>query len=256
MKKANNESGSTLMSVLMIVIVAVAVVGAAYVATTNQVMLTSRSADTDALEATAEGVLDYAYGQWKNTVDSTGLPNSTDANKLVQGANAPALPAGMRILSFTINPLDAYGMPVAEATAMNDYKMSFVYNYAATVQLASSGVGGTRSVIMRRILSYAAVPPTRGMFYSEGDFELYKPAKMVIGGDVHTNANAHVSTGTAPTYDSKGNVTSTGLEFLPTSKVTYVGGYDNGAPAGSLNWSDAGNNYAPTYDLGLSNQVK
>lgn len=246
MKKANNENGSTLMSVMMIVMVAVAVVGAAYIATTGQVLLSSRSADVDALEATAEGALDYAYGQWKNAVDNNGLPNSTTSNALVSGGNAPAVPSNMQIMSFSVNPVDAYGLPTTEATQVYDYKMSFVYNYLATVTLQSSGVGGKRTVTMRRNFAYTAVPPTRGMFYSEGDFELYKPAKMVIGGDVHTNANAHVSTGSS----------SSNLEFLPTSKVTYVGNYDNGAPAGSLNWSSAGTNYPPTYDTGISSQVK
>lgn len=262
MKKTTNQSGSTLMSVLMIVMVAVAVVGAAYLTTAGQVMLTSRSADIDALQATSEGVLDYAYGQWKNQVDTqglwatTGTGGTTDFNWPSLVATQPAVPYGMTIDSLTLTPVDALGMPSTSVVQLYDYKMSFIYNFAATVRMHTSGVGGTRYVTMRRIFCYTAVPPTRGMFYSEGDFELYKPAKMVIGGDVHTNANAHISTGTAPTYNSKGVLTSTALEFLPTSKVTYVGSYDNSAPAGALNWSDSGSNYPPTYDTGISSQVQ
>lgn len=93
---------------------------------------------------------------------------------------------------------------------------------------------------------YTSVPPTRGMFFSEGNFELYKPARMIIGGDVHTNADAHISTGTS----------SSNLTFLSNSRVTYVGSYDNSAPSGASNWNSSGTNYAPTYEAGLASQVK
>ena len=246
MKKTNNENGSILLSVLIIVTVAVALVGAACVATSAQVRLTSRSADVDALETTAEGVLDYAYGQWKASMDSNGLLDSADANALVAGANRPAVPGAMHITDLSITAVDSLGVPSTDAVELYDYKMSFVYNYRASVTLTSSGVGGQRTVTMRRNLIYSAVPPTRGMFYSEGDFELYKPAKMVIGGDVHTNANAHVSTGTA----------SSNLTFLANSQVSYVGSYDNGIPSGAATWNNSGTNYPPTYANGLANQVK
>lgn len=245
MKTTSNESGSILLSVLVIVTVAVAVVGAAHIATSGQVLLTSRSADIDALESTGEGVLDYAFGQWKVAMDNTGLLNSAAANALVSGSNRPTVPSRMEIVNLSINPVDANGVASAEAVKTYDYKMSFVYTYLASVTLRTSGVGGQRSVTLRRNLVYTSVPPTRGMFFSEGDFELYKPAKMVIGGGVHSNANAHVSTGT------KGDLT-----FLANSKVTYVGTYDNNAPAGATTWNNSGTNYPPTYETGLSSQVK
>ncbi|MDR3402836.1 MAG: hypothetical protein P4L99_10100 [Chthoniobacter sp.] len=246
MRKTNNEKGSVLLTVLFIVVMAVAIIGAAQVATSGQIRLTSRSADIDALQSTGEGVLDYAYGQWKQSMDDNGLLNSADANALVSGSNRPAVPARMQIVSLTINPVDANGVPSTDAVLTYDYKMSFVYNYVGTVTLQTSGVGGMRTVTMRRSFVYTSVPPTRGMFFSEGDFELYKPAKMVIGGDVHTNASAHVSTGTS----------SSNLTFLANSKVTYVGGYDNNAPAGAAAWNNSGTNYPPTYTTGLSSQVK
>jgi len=246
MKKSNNESGSILLSVLFIVMMGVAVVGAAYVSTTGQMQLTSRSADVDALQSTGEGVLDYAFGQWKVAMDNDGLLTSTDSNALVSGSNRPAIPSNMQIVSLTINPVDANGIASAEAVKTYDYKMSFVYTYVATVALRSTGVGGARNVTMRRQLVYTSVPPTRGMFFSEGDFELYKPARMVIGGDVHTNASAHVSTGSS----------SSNLLFLANSRVTYVGSYDNGAPAGATAWSNSGTNYPPSYETSLASQVK
>ena len=68
-----SERGSILISVLCAVVLATALVGAAYYATSGQVLLTSRSADVDALETTAEGLLDYSYGKWKHAMDTTGL---------------------------------------------------------------------------------------------------------------------------------------------------------------------------------------
>jgi hypothetical protein len=246
MRKSTNESGTILLAVLFLVMIAAAVVGAAHIATSGQTVLTSRSADMDVLQSTGEGVLDYAFGKWKAEMDKNGLMNATAANALVSGSNRPAVPSRMQIVSLTIDPIDANGLPTAEPVKTYDYKMSFVYTYRASVTLQTSGVGGVRKSTLRRNLVYTSVPPTRGMFFSEGDFELYKPAKMVIGGDVHTNANAHVSTGTS----------SSNLTFLSNSKVTYVGAYDNGIPAGGTAWSNSGTNYAPTYETGLSSQVK
>jgi hypothetical protein len=246
MKKSNRESATVLLPVLFIVLTSVAIVGAAYMATTGQTRMTSRSADMDALESTGEGVLDYAFGVWKDSMDENGLQDATATNALVSGANKPAVPARMQLVSLTINPVDANGVTSTTPVKTYDYKMSFVYTYVATATLKTNGLGGPRTVTMKRSLIYTAVPPTRGMFFSEGDFELYKPAKMVIGGDVHTNANAHVSTGTS----------SSNLTFLANSKVSYVGSYDNGIPAGGAAWNNSGTNYAPSYETGLSSQVK
>ncbi|EDY17470.1 hypothetical protein CfE428DRAFT_4987 [Chthoniobacter flavus Ellin428] len=257
MKTSSKESGSILLSVLMIVTVSIAIVGAAYVSTTNQGQMTSRSADMDALQVTAEGVLDYTYGVWKSSLEDNGkMLDAAGANALVSETNLPAVPANMQILGLTLTPIDSYGVPQSAVTYANDYRTSLVYNYLATVELRTTGVGGGRRVKMQRNFYYSSLPPTRGMFFSQGDFELYKPAKMVIGGNVHTNANAHVSTGTQPVLNADGSVKTTGLEFLPTSNVTHVGSYDNNAPPGATNWNNQGTNYAPTYDNGFSKQVK
>jgi hypothetical protein len=247
MKRTNHESGSILLGVLFVVALAVGIVAAAYTATSGQTLLTARSADIDALETTGEGVLDYAYGQWKVSMDNnTGPLNAAAATALVSGSNLPAVPARMQIINLSITPVDANGLPSAAAIATNDYQMSSVYTYLASVTLQTSGAGGLRTVTMRRDLVYTSVPPTRGMFFSEGDFELYKPAKMVIGGNVHSNSNAHVSTGTS----------SSNLTFLANSKVTYAGTYDNAIPAGATTWNNSGTNYPPTYTNGLSSQVQ
>src|SRR6202012_4042652 len=168
------------------------------------------------------------------------------ATALVSGSNLPAVPARMKITNLSITPVDANGLPSVAAVAIFDYQMSSVYTYLASVTLQTLGAGGLRTVTMRRNLIYTSVPPTRGMFYSEGDFELYKPAKMVIGGNVHSNTNAHISTGTS----------SSNLTFLANSKVTYVGTYDNAIPAGATPSNTSGTNRPPTHTNGLSSQVQ
>ena len=246
MNTSTKERGSILLAVLFIVLMAVAIVGAAHLATSGQTILTSRSADIDALSTTGEGLLDYAFGKWKDAMDSEGLLTATAANALVTGNNRPAVPSRMQVVDLSITPVDANGLPTTEAVRTYDYKMSFVYTYRASVTLRSTGVGGERKVTLQRSLVYTSVPPTRGMFFSQGNFELYKPATMVIGGDVHTNADAHISTGTS----------SSNLTFLANSKVTYVGTYDNASPAGAESWSSPGTKYPPYYTLGLAAQVK
>ncbi len=246
MRQIHIQKGSAVLAVLMIVVVTAAIVGAAHFATMGQARITARSADIDELQTTGEGVLDFAFGRWRVALDENGLLNAAESNALVTGNNRPTVPGHMQIVDLTILPVDANGIPASEPVKTYDYKMSFVYTYRASVSLKTSRLGGERRVTMQRNLIYSAVPPTRGMFFSEGDFELYKPAKMVIGGDVHTNSNAHISTGT----------NSSNLLFQSNSRVTYVGTYDNGIPSGAAAWSSSGSNYPPSYESGIAKQVK
>ncbi len=249
MKTGNQTSGSVLLPVMFVVVLAAITIGAASSLTSEQVLLTSRSADVDALETTSEGVLDYAYGAWKNAMNTATSPlDATASNALVSGGNRPAVPSQMGIVNLTINPVDVNGV-VSTATpppAVVNYKKANVYTYVGSVTLRSSGIGGNRLVTLKRNFVYTQVPPASNLFFSQGNFELYKPAAMTIGGDVHTNSDAHVSTGTSAT-----NVT-----FQASAQVSYVGKYDNEAPAGATTWNNSGTNYAPTYANGQDNQVK
>src|SRR5690606_25340208 len=163
--KARKQEGSILLSVLLVITITAAIVGAAFVATSGQIMLTSRSADIDTLESATEGVLDYAYGQGRHALAHTGLLSATEATGLVTGGNLPAVPGKMEIVSVSIRPVDANGVVSAEPVKTYDYKMSFVYTYVAKATLRTSGVGGNRQVTLQRNLVYTSVPPTRGMFF-------------------------------------------------------------------------------------------
>ena len=255
MKTPTRKSGSVLLPVMFVIVLCAVIIGAASTQTSQQTLLGSRSADVAALQTTAEGTLDYAYGVWRdamNNGDGTIL-TSIDANKLVSAGNAPALPARMNYDSsypLTITAVDVNGAATTggqndDKAGVLDYSGSTAYTYVGSVTLHTSGLGGDRAVTLRRSFVYTAVPPARGMFFSDGNFELYRPAKMVISGNVHTNADAHVSTNT-----------STDVNFLANSQVTYVGSYDNNAPPGAVTWGGTGTTYPPTYANGASNQVK
>ena len=247
MKKGNLTKGSALLAVMFVVFLAAAAIGVASSLTSQQTILTSRSANVDALETTGEGVLDYAYGAWKNAMNSSTTPlDSTTVNALVSGANRPAVPAQMDIVNLSVTPVDANGVASATPVPVQNYKKANVYTYVSSVTLHSSGIGGDRTVTLRRNFVYTQVPPASNLFFSQGNFELYKPAAMTIGGDVHTNADAHISTGTS----------ATNLTFQASAQVSYVGAYDNSAPAGASTWNNSGTNYPPTYANGLNNQVK
>lgn len=83
MKIGNRTNGSALLAVMFVVFLAAAAIGVASSLTSQQTLLTSRSANVDALETTSEGVLDYAYGAWKNAMNSATDPlDSTAANAL------------------------------------------------------------------------------------------------------------------------------------------------------------------------------
>ncbi len=264
MKKPTRQNGSVLLPVMFVIVLSAVIIGAASTLTSEQTLLTSRSTDEAALQTTAEGVLDYAYGVWRDQMSQGTILTGNAANQLVSGSNAPALPTRMSYDQnnpLTIKAVNAHGATVTggknatpstnttpsdgDDAGVLDYSGATVYTYVASVTLHASGIGGDRAVTLMRNFVYTAVPPARGMFFSDGNFELYKPAKMVINGDVHTNSDAHISTGTS----------STNVTFLANSQVTYVGNYDHAAPPGSTNWSTAGDNYTPTYVSGEANQV-
>ena len=244
--KPIQKGGSVLLPVMFVVVLAAVVIGAASALTSEQTLLSSRSADIDAMQTAGEGVLDYAYAQWKVAMTDNSMAKASDISPLISGSNKPAVPARMELVSLTVNRVDATGNVTDSTDRLSDYRWVPTATYLATANLRTPGVGGNRSVTVRRNFIYNAVPPTKGMFFTDGDFELYKPAKMVIGGDVHTNKDAHLSTGTS----------SANLTFSSNARVTYVGSYDNGIPAGAANWSNSGTNYIPNYETGLSSQVK
>jgi hypothetical protein len=256
-RKSNNQGGALLIAMVVVLIFA-GLVTVGQMLSSSQILLTTRSADVDSMQTTAEGLVDFAYGAWENGMkNSTTLLTTQQATALVTGANAPALPSWMQVQSFTITALDAQGndiaTPVAVPTLSQQPKgwQSNSYQYAARVTLiANPSARFPKKVTMESIMRHDLVPPVGGLFFCEGDFELYKPAPMIIGGNVFTNSNGYVTTHATTLTDK--------LRFLATSNISYVGSYQHAvAPYGAL-WSPVSSPtdvQAPIYDRGYDSQV-
>jgi hypothetical protein len=94
-------------------------------------------------------------------------------------------------------------------------------------------------------MNYSVVPLFQATAFFEDDLELYKTAKMTIGGLVHTNSTAYVSS------PENGILTFTG-------NLSYVKGYkDNVEPPQADTWSGYSPNSTlpPTFPNGFDNQV-
>ncbi len=251
------------MLAILVIVSLIGVVTAGHMLSTSQIMLTSRSADVDAMQTTGEGLLDFAYGAWKSamvtklTATPGALPLTTAEASAVVGTTArPALPAWMQYEEFYISALDASGKLVSPATRIPSISQepkgwqASTYQYVARVTLVSTNAGPKKRVKMESILRNDLVPPVNGLFYCEGDFELYKPAPMMISGNVHTNGNGWVTT--------HGTTAATRLRFLSPANVSHAGSYEHAAPPKATLWSpinSATDIQAPTYDRGYAEQV-
>jgi hypothetical protein len=99
---------------------------------------------------------------------------------------------------------------------------------------------------VKRAINYSVVPLFQATAFFEGDLELYKTPTMTIGGLVHTNSHAYVSSQAPGVLSITGN-------------LSYVAGYtDNSAPPLAYLWSGYAPNSAfpPTYPNGFSQEVQ
>lgn len=171
-----------LLSMLMIVVLA-GIVAATQIPSSSQTALTSRGADLDTMESTAEGLIGYANAVWKARMTNAVNPlSTTDATALVTGANRPAVPGGMQISSFTITALDKQGLDTAMPDAVPSLSelpkglQSTTYEYAVRVTLTAGTVAGNRkSVTLQGIVRHDLIPTVGGLTGMKSDFELHKP---------------------------------------------------------------------------------
>ena len=117
------------------------------------------------------------------------------------------------------------------------------YSYLASVRLTAQSTGGR--VIgygAKRAISYSVVPLFQATAFFEGDLELYRPATMTIGGLVHTNSKAYVSSSSAGVLTFSGHLS-----------YAANGGYlDSVDPPQASSWSGWAPNseIPPTYSSG------
>jgi len=244
------KRGSTLLVALIVVAIVTAVVGVTLVATSAATRLGNRASTYIAAERAADGAVEYGFGIWKQRIfASNGAISTTAANS---NLTAP-LPAGFQYDTVANNgPLaitatDEYGNPNSSpkptVVSLNNYPgwQGYAYSYMVSAKVTTVGqLGSQAKAGVRRRFQYVQVPIFQMMFFFNDNMEFYKPATMIVGGLVHTNANLWASSSNAGTLTFSGN-------------VSYAGSYSqtNDPPYANL-WSGWSSNaeIAPTFSNG------
>ncbi len=252
---ARSKENATALVVTMLIIFMITVgIGIATNITTFTVRQTDSSRDFSALRSAAEGALDFGYGVLTKTIDNNSGPvpnlvlaaaiftpptfNSFSYKQplIVQGTDQYGAPAGL--LTSVVPPpavrinLDNYPGWVGSNTG-----------YVASVTLGGNFIG-KRAVAygVKRAYNYTVVPLFQATAFFEDDLELFRPATMTIGGLVHTNSKAYVSSSSSGTLTFAGNL----------SYSANNGYLDNVDPPQASTWSGykANSEIPPTYSNG------
>src|SRR5205085_3821950 len=146
----------------------------------------------------AEGSVEYAYGMWKGKSGQLGRPLT--AAECLASLTPPVFPNTTVQSAASIVPADEYGSPIAAPTGKIMDLAGFpgwkgrTYNYVASVRMASSSTfGGPQLTFgVKRTFQYVTVQLFQTMFFYEGDFEMYRPATMIVSGLTHSNRYGQV----------------------------------------------------------------
>ena len=200
---------------------------------------------------------DFAYGVWGKTVNTYYAPaTQTQLNTALATVPAfngygyaPAAENG----PLKVSPVNGYGAPIASPTYTLINLPGYAgwtgknFGYLASVRLTGTTNGGrTIKYGAKRAINYSVVPLFQATAFFEDKLELYKTATMTIGGLVHTNSDAYVSSSSVsnPTLTFTGN--------------SYAGNYvDDAAPPLADLWSGYTPNSAfpPSYPNGITASV-
>lgn len=248
---AKKRGGSVIFVALIIVVVVTGLVGVTFLATNAAARMGGRATDYIATQRAAEAAVEYGFGIWKQRIFvANGAITTVAANA---NLTAPSLPGFAYSSTSTNGPLtisatDEYGAPAATPTrvpvSLLDYPgwRGFAAGYLVSARINSIGqLGSVETAGVRRRFQYVEVPLFQMMFFFQDSLEFYKPASMIVGGLVHTNANLYASS-------------QSGLKF--TGNVSYVGSYtDNAAPPYASSWSGWSSDAPPTFPNGQANQL-
>ncbi len=253
-----DRSASALIIAMLVVFLIAAFVGVAMYLTTATLRQADSSRDFSGLRSATEGALDFAYGVWTKTVNSYYAPvTQTQLNAAmttVPAFNGCSYAPVSQNGPLKISPVDSYGAPIASPayTLVNlpGYAgwIGKNYGYLASARLTETTNGGrTINYGAKRAINYSVVPLFQATAFFEDNLELYKTATMTIGGLVHTNSTAYVSSS---------STTTPSLTF--TGNLSYVSEYsDNAAPPLAYLWSGYSPNsaFAPSYPNGMTGSV-
>jgi hypothetical protein len=249
---AGNRRGTAIIAALIVVVIVSALVGVAFVATNAASRMGGRAKDYVSAQRAAEAAVEYGYGIWKRRIF---VGNGAITTAVANANLSPTALPGFTFASASSNgPLnitatDEYGAPTASPVrvpvSLLDYPgwKGFSASYLVSAKVNSVGqLGSMETAGVKRRFQYVEVPIFQMMYFFQHDLEFYKPASMIIGGLVHTNANLYASQVSGLTFT--GNVSYAGNTFTTTS-----------APPGGAAWSAWSGDQPPTFPNGQSNQV-
>ncbi len=249
-KNTSNTHGNALIVALVMVVAISGFVAVAYEATDRSARLADRSRDFAAAQALAEGAVEYGFGVWKGQLAAVNGPVSSSAFATISSA-APSVVGFSYAAPLEIDTVDAYGAITAALSPVMVDMANYpgwrgrTYNYCARaiVQQNQQATSGRPIVIgVKRNFQYSEVPLFQAMYFYEHDFEIYKPADMIISGLVHTNSNAYVSG-------------QNGSNLTFQSNVSFVGDYSENAPPTGALWSSPTGLLPPIFPNGKANQL-
>ena len=253
-----DEIASALIIALLAIFLIGTFVAIAMYLTTGTLRRTDSSRDYSGLRSATEGALDFGYGVWAKTVNSYYGP-VTQAQLNAALATVPAFdgygyarrPRTVRgkfrrwiVMACRARPLHTHSLICRNTQAGRGKN----YSYLASVRLTGA-TNGDRTIKYgaKRLINYSVVPLFQATAFFEDNLELYKTAPMTIGGLVHTNSTAYVSSS---------STSNPSLTF--TGNLSYVSGYsDNAAPPLAYLWSGYSPNSAfpPEYPNGADTSV-
>ena len=235
--------GNIQLITLILIILISAFVGVAVNSTMSTARITDRSRQYASIQAAAEGAVEYAFGIWKTRTTNavTYLPASS------LGITTPPGFTGLTYTSsLAITPMDQYGAPattpigvITDVPTYNGWRGQ-TYSYIASAKLQGNVGTLPIQVGVKRFFAYTAVPLFQSMYFFQDDLVFYKPAQMIVGGLVHTNANAYLSG-------------QSGASLTFTGDVSYSGSYSSTIDPPYANmWSGYSTNaeVSPVYSSG------
>jgi hypothetical protein len=244
MKTASCRGNALLIALIMVVVVS-GFVGVAYTTTDHAARSADRSRDSAGAQAAADGAVEYAFAAWRSAIAAA----STTTAAITLSASVPSFSGYSRVGDLLVVPCDEYGVPTSTAagppsiaTDIAGYRgwQGRTFNYIARAQY-TSGYDDLR-IGVRRQFQYAEVPLFQAMYFFEHDFEIYKPAEMIVGGLVHSNSNMWVSGHSGGSLTFQGN-------------VSHAGSYSASPAPYGPSWSAPSGTSAPIYPGGQSNQL-
>ena len=273
MNLRNNRGWSTLYALFAIVIVSIAI-GVCMSTTSSTLKLIQRGRDYTGARIAAEGAIEYAWGAWKNSIQTQGgVISTTAATTLVSGSTVLNDLSGSSLFGLTydsgtanlgscsgtlqIQAVDAYGVPTSSGTpapvpvSLADYPgwTGITYNYLASVRFVSSDTRDNPNPVTaggKRFFQYTVVPIFQAMFFYQDNLEIYDPAKMTVGGLVHTNSNLFLSATSSSTLTFTGNVSYSGTYYPGYGGGLASSGTSGTPPPGAESWSNVAM-ATPTY---------